>query len=192
MGGKFTPEQAAIYDIVLSAKKECIGMIGPGVQYKEIDDHASRVIIQGLLDCGILKGEPDTLLEKEAHRLFFMHSIGHWLGMDCHDCSDLERDAKSYSVMLKQGVLQPGNVITIEPGIYFNERILDDPEKVEEYKDLVDFEKARELMATVSGIRVEDDVLVTETGHRILGPGIPEERDELEKIVGTGGFSFFE
>lgn len=192
VNGKFSPEQAAIYDIVLQAKRECTDMVRPGISMGEVHKHSERVIAQGLLDYGILKGDLDTILEKGVHRLFYMHYIGHWLGMDDHDCSDMEKEAKTHSVMLKQGTLQPGNIITIEPGIYFNERILTDPKRIEKYSEFVDFEKAREFITKVSGIRIEDDVLVTETGHRVLGPGIPEERDELEQIVGSGGFSFFE
>lgn len=191
VNGKFSPEQAAIYDIVLQAKKECIDMLKPGISMGDVQKHSDKVIAQGLLDYGILKGDLDTILEKQLHRLFFLHGIGHWLGMDCHDCADIGSYLKPRARFYARE-LEPGNVVTIEPGIYFNESILTDPERIEKYSEFVDFERARELITKVSGIRIEDDVLVTSIGSHVLGPGIPEERDELEEIVGSGGFKFFE
>ncbi len=186
VNGSFTPEQATIYGIVLQAKREATGLVRPGADFKDIDRHAMRVIAEGLREEGILTAGVDELLASGAVRLFYMHGLGHWLGMDCHDGSDF-RSVISKGAWAESLILSPGKVITIEPGIYFNELLLNDQDKVEQFKGMVDFGKARSLMGTVSGIRIEDDVLVTDTGRRVLGPGIPEEPDELEALVGAGG-----
>ena len=182
--GRFTPEQRELYEIVLRAKREAIALIKPGVPYKEIHLRAAKVIAEGLLEFGVLKGSLDDVIKNEAHRIFFPHGVGHNLGQDTHDADDLFPITEQ-----RKMALQPGNVYTIEPGIYFIEVLLDDPTKIAKHGAFVDFDKARALIKSVSGIRIEDDVLVTEDGHRILGPHIPEEVEELEAIVGKGSNS---
>lgn len=184
VGGSFTAEQAAVYDIVLAAKKECIAMVKPGVAFADIQRHSQDMIVQGLRDMGVLKAEP---VSAEARKLFYPHGLGHWLGLDPHDCAELTKDIGTEDYLSKR-TLAPGNVITIEPGIYFSELMIGNAMSMSSAADQIDVEKALRLADAVSGIRIEDDVLVTETGARVLGPGIPEERQDIEAIVGSGYF----
>lgn len=185
VNGKFTPEQAAVYDIVLQAQLESIDMMKPGVKFKDIDQHSRKVIAEGLREMDVLKGSMDAILENGGHNLFFMHRLGHLLGLDVHDCAGLIEKEELVNLNLNEP-LKEGRINTVEPGIYFNEVLLHDPEKVEKYKEFVDFDRARKLILPVSGIRIEDNVLITRKGHKVLGTGIPKQRQELEDIVGSG------
>lgn len=193
VNGRFTEDQLAIYNIVRAAKTEAIAMMAPGVNFRDVHLHAEDVIIEGLRNYGILRGDPQEIKENGAHRLFFPHGLGHAMGLDVHDCGDFEdaiagynpRNPRSKLFGLKflrfARDLAPGHVMTVEPGIYFIPALLDNLGKHSRY---VDAEKAKRLVRTVSGIRLEDDVLITTTGNRVLGPGIPEEPEDLEMIVG--------
>jgi len=176
VNGIFNAEQADVYDIVLQAKKEAIAMLKPGVMFEDIDKHTRRVVAQGLRSMGVLKGNVDDILENDAQNLFYMHGLGHPLGLDVHDCCDLIAERR-----YRNKPLEAGHVTTIEPGIYFNKLLFDD-EAMDEHKEFVDFDRASKV--NVSGVRIEDDVLVTQTA-RVLGPKIPEERAELEALIGT-------
>ena len=111
VNGKFSDEQAAIYDIVLQAQTDAIAVIGPGIEYNKTNEATVLAITQGLVDLGILHGDVDELIASEAHREFYMHGAGHWLGMDVHDVGDYKIDGQ-------WRVYEPGMVVTIEPGIY--------------------------------------------------------------------------
>ena len=196
VNGKFSPEQHAIYNIVLEAKKQAARALRPGINYRDIHMLAEGVIAEGLIDCGILRGNISDILENGAHRLFFVHGLGHPLGLDDHDCGDFrdwtagysEQNPRSNKFGLKSlryaRVLKPSNVMTIEPGIYFIPTLLNNPEIRRQHGEFVDFDKALKLEKTVSGIRIEDVFLVTPKGHRRLGLKIPEEIDDLEQIIG--------
>jgi len=151
-------------------------MLKPGVMFEDIDKHTRRVVAQGLRSMGVLKGNVDDILENDAQNLFYMHGLGHPLGLDVHDCCDLIAERR-----YRNKPLEAGHVTTIEPGIYFNKLLFDD-EAMDEHKEFVDFDRASKV--NVSGVRIEDDVLVTQTA-RVLGPKIPEERAELEALIGT-------
>jgi len=157
--GKFTPEQKAIYEIVLKAQEAAIEAVQPGAQW-DAPHHASvKVITQGLVKLGLLKGRPAQLIKSEAYKDFYMHRVGHWIGMDVHDVGD-------YKIDDTWRELEPGMVTTIEPGIY----IAPDNTKVAK--------KWRGI-----GVRIEDDVLVTKTGYRILSKGIPKTVEEIETFM---------
>jgi Xaa-Pro aminopeptidase len=157
--GKFTPEQKAIYEIVLKAQEAAIEAVQPGAQW-DAPHHASvKVITQGLVKLGLLKGRPAQLIKSEAYKDFYMHRVGHWIGMDVHDVGD-------YKIDDTWRELEPGMVITIEPGIY----IAPDNTKVAK--------KWRGI-----GVRIEDDVLVTKAGYRILSKGIPKTVEEIETFM---------
>ena len=158
VNGKFTACQKDIYTIVLNAQKAAIAEVQPGNHWNQPHEAAVRVITEGLLKLGLLKGKLETLIEKEAYREFYMHRTGHWLGMDVHDVGD-------YKVGGEWRVLEPGMVLTVEPGIYIR-----DPKTIAKKWHFI-------------GIRIEDDVLVTKTGHDVLSKNAPKEIDEIEALM---------
>lgn len=162
VSGTFTQEQRALYDIVLQAQLEAIKEVRPGGHWNTPHEVTVRVITQGLIDLGILKGSLEENLEKNAHQDFYMHRAGHWLGMDVHDVGD-------YKVHGEWRVLEPGMVMTVEPGIY----ISPDNSDVEA--------KWRGI-----GIRIEDDVAVTKDGNHIMTSAVPKQAEEVEALVGAG------
>jgi Xaa-Pro aminopeptidase len=159
--GRFTPEQRAIYDLVLAAQESAIAQVRPGVRRNEFHDAAIRTVTEGLLDLGLLTGSLDENVEEKHYRKYFMHGTGHWLGLDVHDVGDY-RDDEDEPVRLR-----PGMVTTVEPGIYVR-RDLDCSER---FKGI--------------GVRIEDDIIVTLDGNENLTSAIPKHADELESIVGS-------
>lgn len=157
--GKFSPEQKAIYEIVLSAQNAALDAVRPGAAWDEPHTASVKVITKGLVKLGLLKGRPSELIKSEAYKDFYMHRVGHWLGMDVHDVGD-------YKIDNKWRLLEPGMVTTVEPGIYIS------PENRKVAK------KWRGI-----GIRIEDDVLVTRNGHRVLSTGIPKTVQEIESFM---------
>ena len=159
VNGRFSTEQRALYEIVLKAQLDAIKVIKPGTPWDEPHNVTVRVITQGLVDLGLLKGDVQELIKSEAYKAFYMHRAGHWLGIDVHDVGD-------YKIDDKWRLLEPGMVTTIEPGIYVA------PDNMDVAK------KWRGI-----GIRIEDDVLVTRTGHRVLSHGVPKTVDEIESFM---------
>jgi Xaa-Pro aminopeptidase len=157
--GKFTEEQAKLYAIVLAAQQAAIDLVQPGNHWNQPHEAAVRVIVDGLVELGLLKGEVDALIRDESYKKFYMHKTGHWLGMDVHDVGEYQVDGE-------WRVFEPGMVTTIEPGIYI-------PEGMEGVAD-------RWLGI---GIRIEDDVLVTEFGNEVLSCDIPRQIDEIEALM---------
>ncbi len=191
--GKFSPTQRAIYDVVLEAHDQAIAAIHPGVEYRDIHLLACRAIAAGLVDLGILRGKPTDLVEQDAHALFFPHGIGHLLGLDVHDMEDLGdlagyETGRSRSPRFGLGYLrldrplQAGMVVTIEPGFYQVPAILNDPERRQRYENVVNWERLAEF-ADVRGIRIEDDVLVTESNSEVLTAALPTKADLVEEIM---------
>lgn len=157
--GKFSTEQKALYEIVLKAQAAAIAAVQPGNAWDEPHNASVRVITQGLVKLGLLEGRLSQLIKGEAYKEFYMHRVGHWIGMDVHDVGD-------YKIDDKWRLLEPGMVMTIEPGIY----VAPDNKRVAK--------KWRGI-----GIRIEDDVLVTKTGHRVLTLGIPKTIEEIESFM---------
>lgn len=195
VSGTFSSSQRAIYDVVLEAELACIEMAQPGVRYRAVHECAKRTMVAGLRDLGIFKGEVDGLLERGAAALFFPHGVGHLLGLDVHDMEDLgdragyasgrDRDARFGDAYLRlDRDLEPGMAVTIEPGFYQVPGILDDPQ----YTASVGADLDRGVLAKyadVRGIRIEDDVLITETGNEVLTSGVPKKADEVEAVMRT-------
>ena len=155
-GGSFTEDQAVLYRLVLDAQLEAIKAVRPGAPFIEPHDRAVRVLTEGLVRLGLLEGEIDKLIEESAFKKFYMHRTSHWLGMDVHD-------AGPYKVADEWRRLAPGMVMTIEPGLY----IAEDAEGVDpRYRGI--------------GIRIEDDVLVTEQGNEVLSARVPKTIEEIE------------
>ena len=157
VNGKFSQPQREIYDLVLKAQKRAIELLVPGNSIKQANDEVIRIKTQGLVDLGILKGDVDTLIEQQAYRQFYMHGLGHWLGLDVHDVGSYGQD--------KQRILEIGMVITVEPGIY----IAEDADVPEQYKGI--------------GVRIEDNLLMTEYGNKILTAAAPKEIADIENLM---------
>ena len=177
--GKFTPAQRRLYDIVLAAQYAAVAVTKPGKRFTDPHDAATRVLIEGMLETGLLPkakhGQVDDVLASGAYRQFYMHRTSHWMGMDVHDCGDYteptgkatrQTDALGQDVRRKPSrILQPGMVLTIEPGLYVR------PAKgvPKEFWNI--------------GIRIEDDALVTAKGCELLTRGVPVDADEIEALM---------
>lgn len=159
VNGRFSEEQKALYQLVLDAQEACIELVKPGTPWNEVHDLSVEIITRGLVELGLLKGDVEELVENGAYREFYMHRVGHWLGMDVHDVGD-------YKVDGKWRLLEPGMVMTVEPGIY-----------VSPFNDKVE-ERWRGI-----GIRIEDDVLVTEAGCEVLTASVPKRVEEIEALM---------
>ena len=158
VGIGYSAPQRRIYEIVLRAQKEGIATVRPGVSMEDIHQRATEVLVDGLLEIGLLSGAAGDLIEKREHARFYMHRTGHWLGLDVHDVGRYRVDGAARP-------LEPGMVLTVEPGLY----IAEDLEDVSlDYRGI--------------GVRIEDDVLVTEAGHEVLSAAIPKEVDDIEAI----------
>lgn len=193
VSGKFSPTQRAIYDVVLAAHDACIDRICPGFEYQDIHLLAARIMAAGLVDLGILRGDVEDLVEMDAHALFFVHGIGHLIGLDVHDMEDLG-DLAGYEAgrvrssrfglgfLRLNRVLQVGMLVSIEPGFYQVPAILNNPETRTKYNDTVNWEKLSKF-TDVRGIRIEDDILVTEGGREVLTAKLPTKASEIEGLV---------
>ena len=159
VSGKYSKEQRALYDIVLAAQYAAIAQVKPGNHWNDPHEAAIKVITQGLIDVGILKGKLETNIEKETYKDFYMHRTGHWLGLDVHDVGD-------YKVDGEWRVLEPGMVLTVEPGLYIS----------------ADHEQVAKKWHNI-GIRIEDDVLVTKDGYDILSKDVLKDPDEIEALM---------
>jgi len=159
VNGRFTPEQRAIYEIVLEAQLAAIAKVAPGNHWNDPHQAALEVITKGLVELGILKGRWRTLLKEEAYRPYYMHRTGHWLGMDVHDVGD-------YKIGDEWRTFEPGMVTTVEPGLYLSPTI-----------------KGLAKRWWNIGVRIEDDVLVTASGRDILSHGAPKTVDEIESAM---------
>lgn len=159
--GRFSAEQRAIYEIVLAAQKAAIEEVRPGKAFRAYHETALRVLCEGLLAIGLLKGNIDDVIANESYRDFYPHNTGHWLGLDVHDVGRYRDSGDSWRT------LEPGMVMTVEPGIYVQQDLHVD----DRWKGI--------------GVRIEDDILCTAGAPENLTPGIPKEIDELESIVGA-------
>lgn len=194
VGGKFTTKQREIYDIVLAANNTATSLIKPGVTYLSVHLEVAKVIATGLKSLGLMKGDVDEAVKNGAHALFFPHGLGHMMGLDVHDMEDLGQiyvgfdeeiqPVKQFGTgYLRLGRrLQPGFVITNEPGIYFIPALIDKWQAEKINASFINFDKVNEYRG-FGGIRIEDDILVTETGGRILGERVPVTAEEIERLA---------
>jgi len=194
VGGEFTPQQRDIYEIVLAANNKATELIRPDVTYLSVHLAVAEVIARGLKDLGLMKGDVKEAVAAGAHALFFPHGLGHMMGLDVHDMEDLGqiyvgydeeiRPVKQFgTAYLRLGRrLQPGFVITNEPGIYFISALIDKWKSGNIHDNFICFEKLEHYRG-FGGIRIEDDVLVTPEGGRILGKRVPATAEEIGKAV---------
>lgn len=160
VNGKFTPEQKAIYELVLKAQIEAIKLLVPGNAIKMANDVAIEIMIKGLMELGILNGDVKKLIEEDAHRAFYMHGLSHWLGLDVHDVGD-------YGGKGRTRVLEPGMTLTVEPGLYFAAK----PEIDSKWHNI--------------GVRIEDDILITKDGNEVLTKDVVKTVDEIEALMAS-------
>ncbi|MGH9915411.1 MAG: M24B family metallopeptidase, partial [Pyrinomonadaceae bacterium] len=166
INGRFSVPQQKIYEAVLDVQMRCIEKARPGVKYSEINDLATRLLTEQMVRLRLLSGDVETLIEQEKQKEFYMHGIGHFLGMDVHDVGSyitLQNDAQNFAESRK---LEPSMVLTIEPGLYIDHNSSGAPS---EYRGI--------------GVRIEDDILITETGNRVLTGGVPKTIEEIEKLM---------
>lgn len=196
VSGKFTQKQKEIYEIVLKANMTGIENVRPGIYYKEVHLMAAEVIASGLKELGLMKGDVKEAARSGAYALFCPHGLGHQLGLDCHDMEDLGEDFVGYDETISRSPvfgldalrmareLKPGFIITVEPGIYFVPELIDIWKNEKKFSDFINYDKVEEYRH-FGGIRVEDDVLVTDNGHKVIGPHLAKTVDELETVVGS-------
>ena len=185
VGGSFTSRQLDVYEIVRAANESAIASVRPGRSNKEVHLLAARTIAAGLKELGLMKGDVDAAVEQGAHALFFPHGVGHQMGLDVHDMENLGEDIVGYDGTVKRSdqfglrslrlakPVKPGFVVTVEPGIYFIPALIDKWKAEKKHPDFIAYAKM-DPYRSFGGIRIEDNVLVTGTGRRILGKKIPK------------------
>lgn len=197
VSGRFSDRQRDIYNIVLKAHDDVAAMVAPGMMYQEVHLAAYRSLAEGLIGVGLLKGTVDQIIESGAMTMLMPHGLGHGLGMDVHDCEAMGERSYDFSTLLDQAArsatcvhratwrLEPGTVLTDEPGIYFIPALIDKCRAEGKYAGLVNYDLLADYY-DFGGIRIEDDLLVTPTGNRMLGgeQHIPITVEELEAVVG--------
>ena len=194
--GKFGPQQKEIYEVVLKANVEAINATRPGISNRDTHFLACKSIATGLKELGLMKGSTDDAVEAGAHALFMPHGLGHLLGLDVHDMEALGENFIGYNEEIKRSeqfgtaylrfALQykPGHVFTIEPGCYFIPELIEKWKSEGKFKDFINYSKLEEYM-TIGGIRIEDNVVITNDGHRVIGKLIPKTVEEVEQVCGA-------
>jgi len=162
INGRYTQAQRDIYDLVLKAQMACVEMVRPGVTHDQLKQHSIEVLTEGMVELGLLKGKTEELIKEKKYEKFYMHGLGHMLGIDVHDVG-------RYYYGKESRALEPGVVMTVEPGIYVAPDTKDVPEK---YLGI--------------GVRIEDDVLCTNNGPRVLTTKVPKHASEIEELMNRG------
>jgi len=191
IGGKFSQQQRDIYQIVLNAQEEAIAAIKPGVEFRHVHRIACVALASGLKELGLIKTDPEEAVKAGAHTLFFQCGLGHMPGLDTHDMESLGEDYVGYTDQIKRRTefgwqwlrlakaLEVGYIVTVEPGLYFIPQLIDSWKTQRKYAALINHAQV-EKYRDFGGIRIEDNVLVTDDGCRILDPEIPKSIDEVE------------
>ena len=162
IGGRYTKAQRDIYDLVLKAQMSCVEMVRPGITHDQLKQHSIEVLTEGMVELGLLEGKTEDLIKEKKYEKFYMHGLGHMLGIDVHDVG-------RYYYGKESRALEPGVVMTVEPGIYIAPDTKDVPEK---YLGI--------------GVRIEDDVLCTNNGPRVLTTKVPKQAEEIEALMSRG------
>ncbi|MHC4693172.1 MAG: aminopeptidase P family protein [Planctomycetota bacterium] len=193
VSGKFSQRQKEIYTIVLDAQEKAIEAVRPGVEFRNVHKLAYKTLGSGLKDLGLMKGDIEEAVDAGAVTLFFQCGLGHMMGLDTHDMEDIGEDYVGYTDTIKRNPefgwrslrlgkeLEAGFVITVEPGLYFIPELIDRWKAENKCSDFIDYDMV-EKYRDFGGIRVEDDVLVTENGHKVLGKKIPKTINEVEAM----------
>lgn len=193
VSSKFSPRQRDIYQLVVETESSAILAARPGIAYRDVHLAAARQIAEGLKTCGLMKGDMGAAVEAGAHALFFPHGLGHMMGLDVHDMEDLGEEYVGYSETIDRSQqfglaylrlarpLEPGFVLTVEPGIYFIPELIRWWQSEGKHRDFICYDKLEPYLR-FGGIRVEDNILITEDGQRILGDPIPKSIAEVEGL----------
>ncbi|MCK5839838.1 MAG: aminopeptidase P family protein, partial [Bacteroidales bacterium] len=194
VGGKFDQRQKEIYEIVLKANTNAIDAAKPGILNRDLHLLAAKTLAGGLKDVGLIKGDIDAAVAQGAHALFMPHGLGHMMGLDVHDMEDFGENFVGYNDEIKRsdqfGLAflrlgrrhETGFVFTVEPGCYFIPALIDKWKAEGKFNEFINYDKL-ESYKDFGGIRIEDDVLITETGHRVLGKPIPKTVAEIEETM---------
>jgi Xaa-Pro aminopeptidase len=194
VGGRFSPRQREIYSIVLHAQERAIAAAAPGVEWREVHRLAAVALMEGLRELGLVTGDPSEAVAAGAHTLFFPCGVGHMLGLDVHDMEPLGEDYVGYTDTVRRNpgfgwrslrlarAVEPGFVVTVEPGIYFIGPLIDRWRAENKHSQFIHYAEV-EAWRGFGGVRIEDDLLITDTGCRVLGPHIPRTIDEVEALA---------
>ena len=197
VGGTFSDRQRALYDIVLKAETDAIAAMRPGIPFRDLHRLAARVITDGLTGLGLMRGDAAEAVDAGAHALFFPHGLGHAIGLDVHDMEGLGEDRVGYGDGFSRSEqfgtrylrfarpLARGHVMTVEPGIYLVDALIDAWRDERHHEAFIDYDEV-DRWRGLGGIRIEDNVVVTEDGHRVLGPPIPKAAADVEAAVRAG------
>ncbi|MBE9510392.1 MAG: aminopeptidase P family protein [Bacteroidetes bacterium] len=194
VGGKFSRRQKDIYEIVLAANMKAIESVKPGITNKELHIMACETIASGLKNLGLMKGDVKEAVTCGAHALFMPHGLGHMMGLDVHDMEGLGEDYVGYDDQVKRSdqfglaflrlgkKLEPGFVFTIEPGLYFIPALIDQWKGEHKFEEFINYDRV-ESYKDFGGIRIEDNVLITNDGYKVIGKPIPKTVSEVEDIM---------
>jgi Xaa-Pro aminopeptidase len=193
VGGKFIDKQKDIYEIVLKANTEAIKATRPGMSNRDLHFMACKIITTEMKNLGLMKGDVDEAVKAGAHALFMPHGLGHLMGLDVHDMEALGENFIGYNADVKRSEqfgtaflrfalpYKPGHVFTVEPGCYFIPELIEKWKAEGKLKEFINYSKIDAYMS-IGGIRIEDNVLITEKGHKVLGKPIPKTIKEIESI----------
>jgi len=185
--------QKDVYSIVLNAHESAIAALKPGKRFKDIHLLASKKLVEGLTDLGLMKGDADEAVAAGAHTLFFQCGLGHMMGLDIHDMENLGEQYVGYTPELKKSTefglkslrlgkqLQEDFVLTVEPGLYFNPFLIDERRAQKKYMDFVNYDEV-EKFKSFGGIRVEEDFVITKDGSKLLGEPLAKTPEAIEKL----------
>ena len=193
VGGKFSQQQKDIYEIVLKANTEAIKATRPGISNRDLHFMACKIIASGMKELGLMKGDVDEAVTAGAHALFMPHGLGHMMGLDVHDMEALGENFIGYNDKVKRSdqfglaflrfamPYKQGHVFTVEPGCYFIPELIEKWKAEGKFREFINYSKIDSYMS-IGGIRIEDDVLITDKGHKVLGKPIPKTVKEVESI----------
>ena len=193
VGGRFSQLQKDIYEIVLKANSDAIDATRPGLSNRDLHFMACKILASGLKDLGLMKGNVDEAVAAGAHALFMPHGLGHMMGLDVHDMEGLGEDFIGYSDEVKRSdqfglaflrfalPYKTGHVFTVEPGCYFIPELIEKWKAEGKFRDFINYDKLGSYMS-IGGIRIEDNVLITDKGHKLLGKPIPKTVKEIEAV----------
>ena len=193
IGGKFNLKQKEIYEIVLKANTEAIKATKPGISNRDLHFMACKIITTEMKNLGLMKGDVDEAVAAGAHAIFMPHGLGHMMGLDVHDMEALGENFIGYNEEVKRSEqfgtsflrfalpYKPGHVFTVEPGCYFIPELIEKWKAEGKFKEFINYSKIDSYMS-IGGIRIEDNVLITEKGHKLLGKPIPKTIKEVESI----------
>ncbi|MDO3624820.1 aminopeptidase P family protein [Mucilaginibacter sp. BT774] len=194
VGRRFTGRQKELYEVTLNSMDHAISMLKPGVRYKDIHLAACQKLVEGLTQVNLMKGDPAEAVAAGAHTMFFQCGLGHMLGMDTHDMEDLGEPLVGYTDTLKKETqifglkslrlgreLEPGFVLTVEPGIYIIPELIDRWQAEKKYADFINYDVLN-TYRDFGGIRIEDNFLITDTGYHLLGKYLPKTLKEIEAL----------